>query len=684
MTYTIGGNHAGNATQITVLLMDQAYSAGTSVTTGYIYYPLALSADKPVTFTLPEVYRGKVCGTDYYAYILAEDVNGDYETDYASAPQAIKIPYRLVYNPGEGSGDMDPESVSVGDTFKFPQCTFKAPKGKIFDHWKMSGVDGMFYPDGTVEIAANCAVNGVITVTAYYKDAPQATVTTAPDAENLTYAGIDQNLVTKGEAQGGTINYALGTDNTTAPTSGWGEKVPTATAAGTYYVWYKAVGDDAHSDSDPKGCKAEIKPKSITGAAVTLDKTQLTYNGSEQQVTVTKVTIDGLTLTEDDYTVTGNSGTDKGSYTLTVTGRGNFVDTAKADWKIVEKAMTVSAANVNVPYDGDSHGITVTVSDPASGYEIRYGKEAGDYNLKESLTVTDPGSLTVYYRVTADNYDDYEGYATVTIDPAHYTVTVENGKGGGSYAPGETVTIQANDPDEGKVFDKWTSEDGVSFANANAAETSFVMPAKNVTVTATCKEEKLSPYPAVIHHVRENGSRGIPSDLKEEQTITLTVEIRDGDNSYKAAETFHTDDLSGTLTDFKFSFAGEIPKEFTNEMLRTITVSPGSVIGVEKVYNAETGENEELTHNYYLEAQTPSINKKDGKIEITLIWRDERYVPPKGDDYVVYALPEDEIGAYALRKDGTKEYLIFQTYDICMAYLGRDELCRGPERCFHK
>ena len=48
------------------------------------------------------------------------------------------------------------------------------------------------------------------------------------------------------------------------------------------------------------------------------------------------------------------------------------------------------------------------------------------------------------------------------------------------------------------------------------------------------------------------------------------------------------------------------------------------------------------------------------------------------------ALPEDEIGAYALRQDGTKEYLLFQTYDICMMYLGSDELCRGPERCFHK
>ena len=38
----------------------------------------------------------------------------------------------------------------------------------------------------------------------------------------------------------------------------------------------------------------------------------------------------------------------------------------------------------------------------------------------------------------------------------------------------------------------------------------------------------------------------------------------------------------------------------------------------------------------------------------------------------------------ALRADGTKEYLLFHTYDICMAWLGSDELCSGPERCYHK
>ena len=85
--------------------------------------------------------------------------------------------------------------------------------------------------------------------------------------------------------------------------------------------------------------KADIAQKSITEAKVTLDKTQLTYNGQEQSVNVTGVkTSDGMMLTANDYEiVSGNTGTDMGDYTVTIEGKGNYKDEATADWKIVEK-----------------------------------------------------------------------------------------------------------------------------------------------------------------------------------------------------------------------------------------------------------------------------------------------------------------------------------------------------------
>ncbi|MCR5687017.1 MAG: chitobiase/beta-hexosaminidase C-terminal domain-containing protein, partial [Lachnospiraceae bacterium] len=75
--------------------MDSAYSAGTAATSGYTYQKLNVSSwgtSGTGTFTIPDAYADKTCGTEYYAYILAEDVNAGTATDYASVPASITIP----------------------------------------------------------------------------------------------------------------------------------------------------------------------------------------------------------------------------------------------------------------------------------------------------------------------------------------------------------------------------------------------------------------------------------------------------------------------------------------------------------------------------------------------------------------------------------------------------------------
>jgi len=68
-----------------------------------------------------------------------------------------------------------------------------------------------------------------------------------------------------------------------------------------------------------------------------------------------------------------------------------------------------------------------------------------------------------------------------------YALTVTNGTGGGSYVAGAKATITANAAPAGQVFDKWTGGSGGTFANASSASTTFTMPAKAATVTATYK-----------------------------------------------------------------------------------------------------------------------------------------------------------------------------------------------------
>ncbi|SDW15264.1 Listeria/Bacterioides repeat-containing protein [Lachnospiraceae bacterium KHCPX20] len=98
-----------------------------------------------------------------------------------------------------------------------------------------------------------------ITLTIIEKD--PAVVTKAPTAKTLTYNGSAQELVTAGTASGGTMQYALGEDASTTPTTGWSTSIPTATDAGTYYVWYRVIGDATHADSNVVSMDAiKIKP----------------------------------------------------------------------------------------------------------------------------------------------------------------------------------------------------------------------------------------------------------------------------------------------------------------------------------------------------------------------------------------------------------------------------------------
>ena len=100
----------------------------------------------------------------------------------------------------------------------------------------------------------NAASNVDVTVTVGKANAVAATVT----ANSRTYDGTEKPLVTvTGEATGGEMQYALGT--ATEATEPYTTSIPTKTEAGTYYVWYKVVGDENHLDTNPQCLTVIIK-----------------------------------------------------------------------------------------------------------------------------------------------------------------------------------------------------------------------------------------------------------------------------------------------------------------------------------------------------------------------------------------------------------------------------------------
>jgi formylglycine-generating enzyme required for sulfatase activity len=96
-----------------------------------------------------------------------------------------------------------------------------------------------------------------------------------------------------------------------------------------------------------------------------------------------------------------------------------------------------------------------------------------------------------------------------------YTLTVNGGAGSGSYTNGQSVTISADPPPPHRTF-LWAG-DTATVSDVTAWETSLVMPAANVAVTAT--------YPPVLYELTVNGGWGGGS-YTNGQVVTVTATNR--------------------------------------------------------------------------------------------------------------------------------------------------------------
>lgn len=166
------------------------------------------------------------------------------------------------------------------------------------------------------------------------------TVSKAPEAQTLTYNGQAQELVTDGEATGGTLYYAVTTENE-APTDEnlYTTSIPSATEAGTYYVWYKVKGDNNHNDSTAKLIEVTISKAPLTVSADTKSKI---YGEMDPELTYQ---VDGLKGSDTSDVVTGEL----------MREAGNSVGT----YKILQKADTkFQADNYEITYQDADFTIT--------------------------------------------------------------------------------------------------------------------------------------------------------------------------------------------------------------------------------------------------------------------------------------------------------------------------------------
>ena len=164
--------------------------------------------------------------------------------------------------------------------------------------------------------------------------------------------------------------------------------------------------------------------------SVTLSGDSAKYDGTVKTCEVTALAYDGFAIPT--FTVAGNTATDTGDYTLTVTGMGNFSGSHTFPWSIVKREVTLTSGSASKVYDGTAlvkHEVAVSGDGFVNG-------EGANYEYAGSQIAVGTSENTFTYTLNegtkAGNYDISTVNGTLTVTPASINPTeVFGGEGTG-------------------------------------------------------------------------------------------------------------------------------------------------------------------------------------------------------------------------------------------------------------
>ncbi len=274
---------------------------------------------------------------------------------------------------------------------------------------------------------------------------------TAPTAKSLTYNGSAQALVNAGSTTGGTLQYEL--DN------GWGTSVPTATAAGSYKVYYRVVGNANYNDVAEKSVWVTINKATLTCKA---DNKSINYNSNPPTYTAT---YSGWKGSDNTSVLSGTlsfacsyaKGNNPGSYTITPSG----VTASNYNYNITFQTGTLTVNKINptvtaptaksLTYNGSAQALVNAGS--TTGGTLQYKLGNGSW-VTSVPTAAAAGSYTVYYRVVGNTYynDVAQKSVSVTINKATLTCKADN----------KSINYNSNPPTYTATYSGWKGSDNTS------------------------------------------------------------------------------------------------------------------------------------------------------------------------------------------------------------------------------
>ena len=386
---------------------DEGYMLSTLSVNGN---PAAVAVgDDTYTFTQPE---GDVTITA--AFEMRNEHTVTFDANGGSEPEDL---------PEEVTTAMPAKKILHGSEYSLPECEFVAPEGKQFKAWQ---IDGAEYP-----VNAPVTVTADITVKALWEDAPPApveyTVTVTNDGNGIGTA-------TPSTAAAGTTITLTATPNEGYHLKEWEVMSGGVTIKDDKFlmpngnVEVKAIFE---KDAPPAPTDPAKPSISVIGT--------YTYNGSEHIATVNGY--DPATMD-----ITGNTGTDAGDYTVSVTSKtGKWVDgstdAVTAAWSIGKATREAPDGLIGVAPTtvGGSDGKISGVTDKM---EYRMAGERS-YTACSGTEIDNLSAGNYFVRYAEDNNHFASSDAAVTVGEgaslADWTITFNAGGGSGNM---DSVTVK--------------------------------------------------------------------------------------------------------------------------------------------------------------------------------------------------------------------------------------------------
>lgn len=197
------------------------------------------------------------------------------------------------------------------------------------------------------------------------------------------------------------------------------------------------------------------------------------------------------------WTIDGISGLDTTKTSLTFNMPANAV-TATANYEDIEYTITVNGGKADKTKAKYGESVTITANAPATGKEF-------DKWVVTGITLSDEdlAKSTVTFEMPASNVTMEAHFRDIEEAPS-IEIKVEGGTGAGTYKEGDSVTVTANEPAEGKVFKCWKDESG----KIVSTEKSYTFTVNGETTLTAVYEDKPSGGGEITPPAKKDGLSG--------------------------------------------------------------------------------------------------------------------------------------------------------------------------------